>query len=148
MRLRDSELIIHCGDNRRRSRPGSAPNPFHRSARSAATTTRECGPRSLPTHDIVEVGGHAIYVLHDLAELDPRAERRGPFTAVVFGHSPQACDRDAGKDSLRQPPAVPARGDSPCRLRLPRLPCGPVVARAKIVELALSKLSSKRGFSN
>jgi uncharacterized protein len=42
--------------------------------------------RSLPTYDVVKVGSHAIYVLHNLAELDLDPAAAG-FTVVVSGHS-------------------------------------------------------------
>ena len=50
---------------------------------------------ALPETDLVEVGGQAIYVIHELAhlDLDPRA---AGFAAVVSGHShrPSAEVRD------------------------------------------------------
>jgi putative phosphoesterase len=83
--LRGSEIIIHCGDI------GEA---------SVLETLRTIAPvrairgnndkgawaGGIPSTDVVEVGGRAIYVLHNVAELDLDPSAAG-FSAVVFGHS-------------------------------------------------------------
>jgi hypothetical protein len=83
--LRDSDLIIHCADiggpvvleALRRVGPVRAVRGNNDKGDWAA---------SLPTSDLVEVGGHAIYVLHNLPELalDPAASNS---TAIISGHS-------------------------------------------------------------
>jgi len=47
---------------------------------------REAWARKLPATEVVELGGLAIYVLHDLAQLDLKPEAAG-FKAVISGHS-------------------------------------------------------------
>jgi len=83
--LRHSDLIVHCGD---------IGNPSVLEAlRSLApvrairgNNDRGAWAASLPASDVVEVGAHTIYVLHDLAELDLDPAAAG-VTAVVSGHS-------------------------------------------------------------
>jgi uncharacterized protein len=43
-----------------------------------------CG--HLPATELIELGGHSIYMLHDVKKLDLNAEAAG-IAAVVFGHS-------------------------------------------------------------
>jgi putative phosphoesterase len=123
--LRASDLIIHCGD---------VGDPAVLDALRTLAPVRAirgnndkgawaCG---LPTYDLVEIGSHAIYVLHKLAELefDPAA---AGFTAVVSGHSHKPAIEERGKILFVNPGSAGAR-----RFNLPvtiaRLPCGPVVA--------------------
>ena len=83
--LRGSDLVIHCGD---------VGDPVVLAALRTLAPVRairgnnDRGPWSkrLPAQDLVEVGGHAIRVLHNLAELEPDTDAAG-LTAVVFGHS-------------------------------------------------------------
>ena len=83
--LCDSDLIIHCGD---------VGDPAVLDALRTLAPVRAvrgnndkgAWANKLPTRDVVEVGGHAIYVLHDLSELDLDPTAAG-FTAVVSGHS-------------------------------------------------------------
>jgi putative phosphoesterase len=42
----------------------------------------------LPTAELVELGGHNIYMLHDVKKLDLNPDAAG-ISAVVFGHSHQ-----------------------------------------------------------
>ena len=93
--LRDSDLIIHCGD---------VGDPAVLDALRTLAPVRAirgnndkgawaCG---LPTYDVVEIGSHAIYVLHKLTELefDPAA---AGFTAVVSGHPHKPVIEERGK---------------------------------------------------
>lgn len=83
--LRNSDLIIHCGD---------IGNPAVLEALRGIAPVRAIRGNndkggwaaSLPASDLVEVGGHTIYVLHNISELalDPAASN---FTAVISGHS-------------------------------------------------------------
>jgi putative phosphoesterase len=83
--LKDSELIIHCGD---------IGDPAVMEALQELAPVRAIRGNndkgawavSLPDSDVVEIGGHKIYVLHNLAELalDPAT---CDFTAIISGHS-------------------------------------------------------------
>jgi len=143
--LRDSELIIHCGDI------GDAAVLEALRTLSPVRAIRGNNDkggwaRNLPTHDVVEFGGHAIYVLHDLADLDLGPGAAG-FTAVVFGHSHKPAIETRGKTLFVNPgSAGPRRFTLPVTVATLALRSGR--CEAKIVELALSKLSSKRGLSN
>jgi putative phosphoesterase len=113
--LRGCDLIVHAGDI------GTA--EILQRLRDIAPTRavrgnndRGAWAQSIPLRDIVEVGAHSLYVLHDLSELDvdPLAEK---FAAVISGHShkPHAEHRDgvlylnpgsAGPRRFRLPIAV------------------------------------------
>ena len=83
--LRGSDLIIHCGD---------IGDPVVLEALRTLAPVRairgnnDRGPwtNRLPAQDLIEVGDHAIRVLHNLAELDPHIDAAG-LTVIVFGHS-------------------------------------------------------------
>ena len=143
--LRDSELIIHCGDI---GDPTVLEALRTLSPVRAIRGNNDKGvwARSLPTHDLVEVGGHVIYVLHDLAEFDLVPGAAG-FTAVVFGHSHKATIGTRGKTLFVNPGSA-----GPRRFTLPvtvaTLAFRPGRCEAKIVELALSQQSRKPGLSN
>jgi putative phosphoesterase len=83
--LRDSDLIIHCGDIGDHAVLGAL--------RSIAPVRAIRGNNDhgawadrLPTQDLVKLGDHVIYVLHNLAELDLDLKATS-VTAVVSGHS-------------------------------------------------------------
>src|SRR5260370_13156013 len=143
--LRDSELIIHCGDigdvavleALRILSPVRA---------IRGNNDKDVWARSLPTHDVVEVGGHAIYVLHNLAELDLDPGAAG-FTAVVFGHSHKPTIEMRGKTLFVNPgSAGPRRFSLPVTVATLALRSGR--CEAKIVELALSQHRGNLGLSN
>jgi putative phosphoesterase len=83
--LRGSKHIIHAGDV-------GDPEILEKLAEIAPVTTVrgniDKGPwaRKLPESEVVELGGISVYVLHDLAQLDLKAEAAG-FRVVVYGHS-------------------------------------------------------------
>src|ERR1700687_794047 len=83
--LRDSDLIVHCGDIGDAAVLADLRNlaPVH-----AIRGNNDKGgwARNLPTDDVVEVGSHTIYVLHNLLEIDLDPHAAG-CTAVVCGHS-------------------------------------------------------------
>lgn len=92
--LRGSAHIIHAGD--------VGDPEILRRLRELAPVTAVRGnvdtapwARQLPLSDVVEIGGHCVYVLHqrDHLDIDPRA---GGMAAVVYGHShqPQIESRD------------------------------------------------------
>ena len=143
--LRDSELIIHCGDigdlavleALRTLSPVRA---------IRGNNDKGVWARSLPTYDLVEVGGTAIYVIHNLAELDLDPGVAG-FTAVVFGHSHKPAIEMRGKTLFVNPgSAGPRRFTLPVTVATLALRSGRCAA--KIVELALSQQGRKRGRSN
>jgi putative phosphoesterase len=83
--LRGSDYIVHAGD------VGDPQILAELSTIAAVTAVRgnvDHGPwaRDLPATNVLQVEETAIYVLHDIAELDldPGAAK---FSAVIFGHS-------------------------------------------------------------
>ena len=83
--LRGSDHIIHAGDI------GAAGILEQLSLIAPVTAVRgnvdkDSWARSLPETEVVAVGGVLIYILHDLAKLDLKAEAAG-FQVVVSGHS-------------------------------------------------------------
>jgi hypothetical protein len=83
--LKESDLIIHCGDI---GHPAVLDALENLAPVRAIRGNNDRGDwaRQLPSCDIVEAGAHSFYVLHNLAELDldPLAAN---FTAVLSGHS-------------------------------------------------------------
>jgi uncharacterized protein len=83
--LRGSDCIIHAGDVGDPAilteLSGIAPITAVR-----GNVDRERWARDLPATNVLQLNGVAIYVLHDLAELDldPRSAN---FAVVIFGHS-------------------------------------------------------------
>jgi uncharacterized protein len=83
--LRDSDRILHAGDV-------GDPDILDRLRDIAPVTAirgnidREPWAKRLPETEVLEVGGVAIYMLHDLAQLDLKPEASG-FRVVVYGHS-------------------------------------------------------------
>jgi len=83
--LAGSELIIHAGD---------VGGPEVLAALGAVAPVRAvrgnndkgAWARALPLVDLVEAGGHTLYVLHDVNELDLDPAVAG-FAAVIAGHS-------------------------------------------------------------
>jgi putative phosphoesterase len=113
--LRDSELIVHAGDI------GSA-QVLERLREIApvfavrGNNDRDEWARALPLTEVVEVGAHLLYLLHDIADLDIDPKAAG-MAAVITGHShkPVAEERDgvlylnpgsAGPRRFRLPIAV------------------------------------------
>ena len=84
-RLRGSDLIVHCGDV---GAPAVLDALRALAPVRAVRGNNDRGPwaRELPTSDVIEVGSHVLYVIHDVGDLDlePAAAR---FTAVLSGHS-------------------------------------------------------------
>ena len=83
--LRDSDIILHAGDI-------GSPNVLHALERIAPTyavrgnNDRDEWGRSLPLTEVVELGAHLVYLLHDIADLDVDPAAAG-FRAVIYGHS-------------------------------------------------------------
>jgi hypothetical protein len=83
--LRGSDSIIHAGDI-------GDPGILKALAAIAPVTAirgnvdREAWAKQIPSTSVLEVQGSSIYVLHNLSELDLKAEAAG-FSVVVYGHS-------------------------------------------------------------
>jgi putative phosphoesterase len=83
--LRGSAHIIHAGDV-------GDPKILEQLAEIAPVTAirgnidKAAWSRKLPETEVVELGGIAIYVLHDLSQLDLKPEAAG-FSCVIYGHS-------------------------------------------------------------
>jgi putative phosphoesterase len=83
--LQGSDYIIHAGDV-------GDPQILDKLA-AIAPVTAVCGnvdhgawAQKLPTTNVLEIGETAIYVLHNLQELDLKPEA-AKFAAVIYGHS-------------------------------------------------------------
>ena len=143
--LRDLELIIHCGDVGD-SAVLEALQTLAPVRAIRGNNDKGAWACSLPACDLVEVGSHKIYVLHSLAELDLDPVAAG-FTAVVSGHSHKPGIEKRGKILFVNPGSA-----GPRRFTLPvtvaTLALRPSRCEAKIIELALSQQSRKRGPSN
>ena len=83
--LRGSEHIIHAGDI-------GSPEILEKLAAIAPVSAvrgnidKAAWARKLPETQVLELEGISIYVLHDLARLDPKPKAAG-FAVVVSGHS-------------------------------------------------------------
>jgi putative phosphoesterase len=83
--LRGSEHIIHAGDI-------GGPAILDKLREIALVTAirgnvdKDAWATSVPKTDVLEIGGVAIYVTHNLQELDLKPEAAG-FAAVIYGHS-------------------------------------------------------------
>ena len=136
--IRGTELIIHCGD---------VGDP------AVLSELRSLGPvrairgnndkgawaSNLPARDEVEVGGHMIYVLHNLAELDFEPASAG-FTVVVSGHSHKPIVEKRGKILYVNPgSAGPRRFSLPVTVAM--LALQPDRCDARIIELTVSQAS-------
>jgi putative phosphoesterase len=143
--LRDSELIIHCGDI---GSPAVLEVLGNLAPVRAIRGNNDKGAwaSSLPTYDVVEVGTHAIYVVHNLSGLDLDPDAAG-FTAAVSGHSHKSVIEKRGKTLFVNPgSAGPRRFSLPVTVATLALRSGR--CEAKIVELALCQQSRKPGRSN
>jgi putative phosphoesterase len=93
--LKDSELIIHCGDI---GDPAVVEALQKIAPVRAVRGNNDKGAWavSFPDTDVVEVGCYAIYVLHNLAELavDPATCN---FTVITAGHSHKPKVEQRGK---------------------------------------------------
>jgi len=99
--LKDSELIIHCGD----IGDPAVIEALQRLAPVRAirgNNDKGAWAASFPDSDMVETGGHKIYVLHNLAELTVDPASCG-FTAIISGHSHKPKVERRGKVLLVNP---------------------------------------------
>jgi uncharacterized protein len=132
--LRDSEMIIHCGD----IGDPAVLDALRRIAPVRAVrgnNDRGAWALSLPAHDVVAIGRHRIYVLHDVSEL-PIDPESGGFTAVVSGHSHKPAIEKRGEILFINPGSA-----GPRRFKLPTtvaaLTIGSDAFTANIIELHL-----------
>ncbi|MGO9267249.1 MAG: metallophosphoesterase family protein [Candidatus Binataceae bacterium] len=143
--LRDSDLIVHCGDIGDPAVLSALQTiaPVHAIRGNNDKGGWAC---KLPTDRVAEIGGHAIYVLHDLSELtlDPYA---AGFSAVVSGHSHKPVIEKQGNVLFVNPGSA-----GPRRFKLPvtvaTLTVGLGRFEAKIMELALSPRHRRPKSSN
>jgi putative phosphoesterase len=130
--LRQSDLIVHCGDVGGSEVLGAlnAIAPVR-----AVRGNNDKGPWAfgLPTEDILEVGSHRLYVIHDLHDLsiDPAASG---FSAVLSGHShrPRIEER-SGVLYINPGSAGPRRFSLPIAVAMLKLQPGSCSAR--IIEI-------------
>ena len=134
--LRGSSLILHAGDI-------GAPEVLERLREIApvravrGNNDRDGWARSLPLTDVVEIGRHHAYLLHDIAELDIDPQGGG-FAAVITGHShkPLAQVRE-GVLYLNPGSAGPRRFRLP--VAVARLYVSDAGIESEIVELEIAK---------
>jgi putative phosphoesterase len=83
--LRGSDIILHAGDigspEVLKALESIAPTHAVR-----GNNDRDEWGRSLPLTEVVELGTHLVYLLHDIADLDVDPAAAG-FAAVIYGHS-------------------------------------------------------------
>jgi uncharacterized protein len=83
--LHGSDVILHAGDI-------GSPEVLNALGRIAPTQAvrgnndRDEWGLSLPLTQVVELGAHLVYLLHDIADLDVDPAAAG-FAAVIYGHS-------------------------------------------------------------
>jgi putative phosphoesterase len=93
--------------------------------------------RSLPLTDVVELGEHLVYLLHDIADLDLDPAAAG-FAAVICGHShkPRIEERE-GVIYLNPGSAGPRRFRLPIAVARMQVSAGGL--QAELVDLELAK---------
>jgi uncharacterized protein len=131
-RLRGSDVIVHCGDV-------GAPAVLDALRAIAPVRTvrgnndKGSWASGLPIDDIVEVGTHSLYVIHDLAELSLEPFAAG-FAAVLSGHSHRPLvDARQGVLFVNPGSAGPRRFSLPVAVAL--LILGPETCKARVIEL-------------
>src|SRR5205814_4464872 len=105
--LRGSDLIVHCGDI------GEAAVLDTLKAIAPVRAVRGNNDKrpwatALPTDDVIEVGDHTLYVIHDLSELRLEPVAAG-FTAVLSGHSHRPLVENRGGVLFLNPGSVGPR---------------------------------------
>jgi hypothetical protein len=83
--LEGSEVILHAGDIGSQDVLAAlqALAPTHA---VRGNNDRDAWGRALPLTEVVELGAHLVYLLHDIADLDIDPAGAG-FAAVIYGHS-------------------------------------------------------------
>lgn len=139
--LNGSDLIIHCGDigdpSVLEALRGIAPVRAVRGNNDKGEWAS-----SIPTRDVIEAGGAAIYVLHNLLELDVDPDAGG-FAVVLSGHSHKPAIENRGKILYVNPGSA-----GPRRFTLPVTVATLVLKddrwEASIVPLVLPRTGRKR----
>ena len=134
--LAGSDLIVHAGDI-------GSPEVLEALERIApvyavrGNNDRDEWGRSLPLTEVVELGEHLVYLLHDIADLDVDPAAAG-FAAVIYGHShkPRIEERE-GVMYLNPGSAGPRRFRLP--IAVARLQVSSGGLRADLVDLELAK---------
>jgi putative phosphoesterase len=134
--LRGSDLILHAGDI-------GSPEVIRALERIApvravrGNNDRDEWGRSLPLTDVVELGEHLVYLLHDIADLDLDPAAAG-FAAVICGHShkPRIEERE-GVIYLNPGSAGPRRFRLPIAVARMQVSAGGL--QAELVDLELAK---------
>jgi putative phosphoesterase len=134
--LRGSDLILHAGDI-------GSPDVIRALERIApvravrGNNDRDEWGRSLPLTDVVELGEHLVYLLHDIADLDLDPAAAG-FAAVICGHShkPRIEERE-GVIYLNPGSAGPRRFRLPIAVARMQVSAGGL--QAELVDLELAK---------
>jgi putative phosphoesterase len=132
--LRESDVIVHCGDvgNAAVLEALRAIAPVH-----AVRGNNDKGSwaSELPTEDLVKVGNHTLYVIHDLAELSIEPAAAG-FAAILSGHSHRPLAEHRGGILFLNPgSAGPRRFSLPVAIGL--LVLTSESCNARIIELAV-----------
>ena len=139
--LQGSDLIIHAGDIGDPAVLNSLRNIAPVRA-IRGNNDRGAWAASFPTTEVIELGLHSIYVLHNLAELDLDPAAAG-YTIVVSGHSHKPVVEERGGVLFVNPgSAGPRRFTLPVTVATVKLwsrRCA-----ANIVPLQSSPLSRKR----
>ncbi|HEV3112676.1 MAG TPA: metallophosphoesterase family protein [Candidatus Binataceae bacterium] len=131
-RLRDSHVIVHCGDI---GAPAvldalKAIAPVHA---IRGNNDKGSWASGLPTDAVVEVGNHVLYVIHDLGELSLEPAAAG-FAAVLSGHSHRPLvEERKGVLFVNPGSAGPRRFSLPVAVAL--LVLSPQACNASIIEL-------------
>lgn len=139
--LEGSDLIVHAGDI-------GDPVVLESLAKIApvrairGNNDRGAWATKLPKTEVIELGVHSIYVLHNLAELELDPSAAG-FTAVVSGHSHKPSVEDRGGVQLINPGSA-----GPRRFKLPvtiaRLRLHMKRSEANIISLAITLQAPRR----
>lgn len=132
--LEGSDIILHAGDI-------GAPEVLNALREIAPTCAvrgnndRDAWGLELPLTEVVELGAHSIYLLHDIADLDIDPAAEG-FSAVISGHShkPRMEER-AGVLYLNPGSAGPRRFKLP--IAVARLRVSEKRLEAELIELDL-----------
>jgi putative phosphoesterase len=133
--LRGSDMILHAGDI-------GSPDVLAALRAIAPTCAvrgnndRDAWGRELPLTEIVELGIHRLYLLHDIADLDVDPAAAG-FSAVITGHShkPRMEERD-GVLYLNPGSAGPRRFNLP--IAVARLRVSGQDLEAELIELKIA----------
>jgi len=134
--LRGSDVILHAGDI-------GSPEVLKALERIAPThavrgnNDRDAWGRSLPLTEVVQLGAHLVYLLHDIADIDVDPAAAG-FAAVIYGHShkPRIEERD-GVLYLNPGSAGPRRFTLP--IAVARMQVSAHGLEAELIDLVVAK---------